>query len=260
MTEEKAGRSSQAEENLALLHRYHETEDEGERERVLALLAEQNVGLVRSVACRYKDRAAVTAAGLELEDLVQIGCIGMLKAIRSFDFTYATAFSTYAVPLIIGEIRRALRDDGMVKVSRDVKTRGYKVMEAKERFLREEGREPTVAELARISGEAVESLVFLLDAATPVHSLSEPVGGDGELTLEQVLTEGESDIDRLTDRLSLIEAISTLGEPERQILRLRYEKQLSQQQTAQLLGITQVKVSRTEKKIFAHLRARLEEK
>ena len=251
--------------NLALLRRYHETPetDTETRQALLTALTERNMGLVRTVALRYRDRLS-SSPGTELEDLVEIGVIGMLKAIRSFDFSYETTFSTYAVPLIIGEIRRHLRDDGTVKVSRDIKRRSYLVLKQKEEFLRREGREPTVRELSRAAGVGEAELVFLLDAASPVHSLSEPIpgGGDGEegFTLENVLCEEENEIDRLTDRLSLTEAVARLPEFEQRMLDLRYRRRLSQQQTAAILGITQVKVSRTEKKIFEFLRTELEQK
>lgn len=259
MTGSTAPEAVTREDNLVLLRQYHETDDEGERAAVLERIVASNSGLVRAVAQRYRDRIR-NHSGMELEDLYQIGTIGMLKAVRSFDFSYETTFSTYAVPLIIGEIRRCLRDDGMVKVSRDIKRRGYLVLQAKEAFLQREGREPTVGELAAASGEPEELLVFLLDAAGPVASLSEPIGGDGDdetFTLENVLADEEDAIERLTDRLTLHAAVEKLSERDRMILRLRYEKELSQQQTAAILGLSQVKVSRTEKKIFAFLREQM---
>lgn len=250
-------------ENLDLLHRCRDAEDERERAAALTELTERNTGLVHAVAARYRDRLA-SHAGIEYEDLVQIGIIGMIRAARSFDFSYETTFSTYAVPLIVGEIRRFLRDDGMVKVSRDVKSRGWRVLRAKEEFIRKNKREPTVTELAQAAGETPEMLVFLLDAAAPVSSLSEPMaGGDGDeegFTLEHVLCEEEDEIDRLTERLTLRAAVDKLSPRDRSILHLRYEKQLSQQQTAEILGLSQVKISRSEKKIFAFLRKEMDGK
>ncbi|MBQ8578931.1 MAG: sigma-70 family RNA polymerase sigma factor [Clostridia bacterium] len=245
-------------ENLALLHRYHDTDDERIRADALSELIERNMGLVHAAAGRYRERLS-SHAGMDYEDLVQIGTIGMIRAVQSFDFSYETTFSTYAVPLIIGEIRRCLRDDGTVKVSRDLRRRGYHVIGVREEFLRRHGREPTVNELSAASGEPAELLGFLLDAASPVSSLSEPVSGgdageDGALTLEHLLCEEENDIDRLTERMSLRDAISGLCERDRAILNLRYGRGLSQQQTADILGLSQVKISRTEKKIFAYLR------
>ncbi len=244
------------EDNLSLLRRYHAAEDTAERASMMERLVEANAGLVRAVAQRYRDRIR-HHSGIEMEDLYQIGTIGMIKAIRSFDFSYETTFSTYAVPLIIGEIRRCLRDDGTVKVSRDIRRRGYLVLQAKETFVQREGRDPTVGELAAASGESEDMLVFLLDAAGPVMSLSDPLGGESEeesFTLETVLADDSDEIGHLTDRLTLLQAVKKLSPRDRTILRLRYEKQLSQQQTAAILGLSQVKISRTEKKIFAFLR------
>ncbi len=244
-------------DNLQLLRRYHATEDEKERADLLTALTERNTGLVHSIAARYKERL-LSHPGVEYEDLVQIGTLGMLRAVRSFDFSFGTAFSTYAVPLIIGEIRRCLRDDGSVRVSRDVKQRGYRVLKAREDFCRCHGREPSTGELAAASGEPPELLVFLLDATAPVSSLSAPLaGGDGDgdvLTQEDVLCDDDDAVASLTEHLTLQNAIAKLCERDRMIIRLRYEKELSQQQTADILGLSQVKVSRTEKKIFAFLR------
>ncbi len=256
MTGSTAAGQGVKEDNLTLLRQYHDSDDAGEREQIMARLIDANFGLVRAVAKRYTDRIR-HHSGIEMEDLYQIGTIGMIKAVRSFDFSYETTFSTYAVPLIVGEIRRCLRDDGMVKVSRDIKRRGYLVWQAKEAFYQREGREPTVGELAADTGEDETVLVFLMDAAGPVASLSEPMGGDGDdegFTLENVLADNEDAIERLTDRLTLHTAVGKLSERDRTILRLRYERGLSQQQTAAILGLSQVKISRTEKKIFAFLR------
>lgn len=254
-----AAESTIKDDNLTLLRQYHGTDDARVREEILARIVDGNFGLVRAVAKRYTDRIR-HHSGIEMEDLYQIGTIGMIKAVRSFDFSYETTFSTYAVPLIVGEIRRCLRDDGMVKVSRDVKRRGYLVWQAKEAFYQREGREPTVSELAAASGEDEGMLVYLMDAAGPVASLSEPLGGEGDeegFALETVLADEDDAIERLTDRMTLSAAVEKLCERDRMILRLRYEKSLSQQQTAAILGLSQVKISRTEKKIFAFLREQM---
>lgn len=247
-------------ENLLLLRKLSELPEDDEKNRtaLLSVLTERNMGLVRAVAGRYRERLS-SCPGTEMEDLIEIGVIGMLKAIRSFDLSYETTFSTYAVPLIVGEIRRHLRDDGPVKVSRDLRRRAYKVLYEKEEFIKKHGRDPTVSELSALAGTTETELVFLLDAASPVRSLSEPIGGDGEetFTLESVLGEEENAIDRLTDSLSLSEAVARLPEFERKIVALRYRKGLSQQQTAKILSVTQVKISRTEKKIFAFLKKEL---
>ncbi len=247
-------------ENLRLLHLYLESPDAAVRAEALSALTERNMGLVHAVAGRYRDRLNAHT-GIEYEDLVQIGIIGMLRAAQSFDFSFATTFSTYAVPLIVGEIRRCLRDDGTVHVSRDLRQRGYRLFRLREAFRQEHGRDPTADELANLSGEPCEMLVFLLDATTPVASLSEPMAGGGnhgedgeDFTLAHVLCDEEDAFARLTEHMTLHAAIGKLCARDRAILRLRYGKALSQQQTAAVLGLSQVKISRTEKKIFAFLR------
>ena len=234
------------EENPALLRLAKEGD-----ERAFEELVNRNMGLVKRIALRFRDR------GTEYEDLVQIGVIGMIKAIRSFDPDYGTAFSTYAVPLIIGEIRRHLRDDGMIKVGRGIKKAGSEVMRERERFMAEMGREPRTLELAERCGMTAEELVYALEAVTPVRSLSEPQGEEDSATLEQTLAQKEDDIERITDRIALNQAITQLPPTQRQLVILRYFKGLSQQQTGNILGMTQVKVSREEKKIMEKLRGRL---
>ncbi len=215
-------------------------------------LVNQNMGLVKTVARRFIGR------GVEFEDLTQIGTIGMLKAAKSFDLGFGTAFSTYAVPLIIGEIRRFLRDDGIIKVSRDIRKKGMLIMKAKEEYIRENQREPKLSELAALCDMSAEELVYALDAVCPIYSLQDPIGNDGDsATLEQLTPSDENEIEKMTDKLALSQAIAKLDEQSQRIVRLRFYRELSQQQTAELLGITQVKVSREEKKIFAFLRKEL---
>ncbi len=220
-------------------------------EAALEELVNENMGLIKSVALRFLGR------GAETEDLLQIGAIGMIKAARSFDFSYNTEFSTYAVPLIIGEIRRFLRDDGQIKVSRSIKRQGVAVMRKSEELTRSLGREPTVGELAKECKMSPEEVTYVLEAVSPVHSLHEAVGGDSTLTLESIISDKENAIERLTDRIALGEAIATLDEMSRKILHLRYIKELSQQQTGNILGLSQVKVSREEKKIMQKLKQAL---
>ncbi len=220
-------------------------------ESALEELITENMGLIKSVALRF------TGRGAEGEDLLQIGAIGMIKAARSFDFSYNTEFSTYAVPLIIGEIRRFLRDDGQIKVSRNIKRQGVTVMRKSEELTRKLGREPTVSELAGACEMSPEEVTYVLEAVSPIHSLHEAVGGDSTLTLESVISDKENAIERLTDRIALSEAISTLDDTSKKILHLRYIKELSQQQTGDMLGLSQVKISREEKKIMQRLKAAL---
>lgn len=210
-------------------------------------LMRENMGLVKSVAARFLGR------GTEFEDLCQLGSIGMLKAIRNFDTSYGTAFSTYAVPLIIGEIKRFLRDDGMIKVSRELRQKGAFLLRRKEEFTSEHGREPTVTELAEFCGCSVEEAVEGLDAGNAVLSFSEPVG---ERALEDLI--GTDNIDELCERESLRQAVLDLPAEEKQLVLLRFYRGYSQQKAGEVLGMTQVKVSRTEKKILEKLRRMLE--
>ena len=218
-----------------------------------AILVEENLGLVRTVARRFLER------GTEYEDLVQIGTIGMIKAIRSFSLERGTAFSTYAVPLIVGEIRRHLRDDGLVKVSRIYKRQGVSLMHEKNRILSEEGREAGIAELAAACGISVEEAAISLDAISPVTSLSEFVYGEDSVTYEGVIADEESlfESERICDRIALAQCIDKLPPLWRKIVLMRYYRDMTQQQTATALGLTQVKVSREEKKILAELRRAL---
>lgn len=236
------------ERNNHLLERVREGDREAE-----AMLVEENAGLVRSVARRFLDR------GTEYEDLLQIGTIGMIKAIRSFSPERGTAFSTYAVPLIVGEIRRHLRDDGPIKVSRIYKRQGISLMHEKNRIQTEEGREPTLSELALSCGISVEEAAISLDAISPITSLSDYVFGEDSVTYEGVLADDESTLEseRICDRVALAQSISKLPTLWQRIVLMRYYRNMTQQQTADALGLTQVKISREEKKILAELRREL---
>ncbi|MBR6681644.1 MAG: SigB/SigF/SigG family RNA polymerase sigma factor [Clostridia bacterium] len=222
----------------------------GERD-ALDDIIQQNMGLVKKIVTRFKDR------GCEYDDLVQIGTIGMIKAVKSFDFSFNTVFSTYAVPLIIGEIRRYLRDDGLIKVSRSIKKNGIDIMRKKEEFEKSYSREPSVSELAALCELSVDDVICALEAISPVRSLQEPLNDDESSTLGSVLSDNENEIDKLTERLALKEALKSLPEQQRQIIVLRYFKDMSQQQTGDILGLTQVKVSREEKRIINYLRQAL---
>lgn len=230
-------------ENAVLLRRIGEG-DESAVDELISL----NMGLVKNIAARFRDR------GVEYEDLVQIGVIGMIKAMRSYNFSYNTAFSTYAVPLIIGEIRRFLRDDGPIKIGRGIKKQGINVMKQREIFMREHGREPKVSELAELCNATTEEIVVAIEAQSPIHSLSEPAGDDDGMTLGSIIAADENEVETITDKIALAEAIRSMSPLHRKIIALRYFRELSQQQTGELLGITQVKVSREEKKIMQYLR------
>ena len=236
------------ERNLLLLERVQAGDASAEED-----LIRENLGLVRKIAMRFLDR------GTEYEDLVQIGTIGMLKAIRSFSLERGTAFSTYAVPLIIGEIRRHLRDSGPIKVSRIYKRQGLALMHEKNRIQASEGREAGIVELAERCGVSVEEAVISLDALSPIVSLSDHVYGEEGVTLEGVIPDEESEreSERICDRISLSQSIHRMPPLWRQIVMLRYYQNKTQQQVADLLSLTQVKVSREEKKILAFLREEL---
>lgn len=235
-----------AAETRELLERYAK---EG-GEALEARLVELNLGLAASVAMRFRGR------GADQEDLVQIGSIGLLKAVRSFDPTRGFAFSTYAVPLIIGEIRRFLRDDGALKVGRGMKRTGALLMKEREAYMAEHGEEPRMDELARRLGISPQEAAAALEAASPVRSLTEAIGED-DFSLEDVIPDREDGIGRMLEKLALSETIGRLPPLWRQIISLRYFREWSQQQTADALGLTQVKISREEKKIFAELRKML---
>ena len=220
-------------------------------EAAAARLIEYNGGLVRSIAMRFRDR------GTEIEDLIQIGMMGMVKAIHSFDASRGTAFSTYAVPLIIGEIRRHLRDDGMIKVSRGYKKLGIQLMRERTLIITEEGREPKISELAERCGISQEEAAVAFDAMSPVSSLSDTVYGDEGVTLEGVIADDNNEIERLSDSIALSQSIAKMPESWQKIVLLRYYCNMTQQQTADSMGLSQVKVSREEKKILEFLREQM---
>ncbi len=236
------------ERNQELLRRASEGDSEAE-----AALVEENLGLVRKVARRFLDR------GTEYEDLVQIGTIGMIKAIRSFSPERGTVFSTYAVPLIIGEIRRHLRDEGPVKVSRIYKRQGMMLMCEKNRIAAEEGRDAGIAELAARCGVSVEEAAVSLDAMSPVTSLSDFVYGEDTVTYENVIPDEESEreSERICDHVALSQCIQRLPQLWQKIVLMRYFRNMTQQETGAALGLTQVKISREEKKLLATLREEL---
>ena len=233
-------------QNLTLLR-----EAQSGNEGALEEFASENMGLVRSIAARFAGR------GIEYEDLVQIGCIGMIKAVKSFDFSYRTAFSTYAVPLIAGEIKRFLRDEGPLKVPRSLRRLGAEAMRKREEFLRVMGREPRMSELSKITGTSEEELVRAYEAVCPVRSIYDAGKREDEGALIDVLPDEDGELEKLTDRLALRQAIGNLPELQRKIVVLRYYKELSQEMTGRALGISQVKVSREEKKILSELRKAL---
>ena len=221
--------------------------DEAAVERVLA----ENSGLIWAVVRRYYGR------GAEPEDLYQLGCLGFLKAVRGFDADYGTQFSTYAVPKIAGEIRRFLRDDGAVKVSRGTKERAMALRQRRQELSQRLGREPTVGELAAATGLEPEDIAAADTAVLTVASLQEETGEDG-FSLEAVL--GDDGIeDELVEKLALRHAIDALPERERMVILLRFYRNFTQDRVSKVLGVSQVQVSRIERRAAAHLREALTE-
>jgi RNA polymerase sporulation-specific sigma factor len=216
--------------------------DNGACEQVL----EENNGLIWSIVRRYYGR------GVEAEDLYQLGCLGFLKAVRGYDPEFGTQFSTYAVPKIAGEIRRFLRDDGSVKVSRSLKERGISIRAIRTRLALELGREPTLSELSAESGLEPEEIAAAETATEAVVSLQAETGENG-LTLEGMLGTGRME-ESVVERLALRSAINQLPDKERKILWLRYYKGLTQTRTAKVLGVSQVQVSRLERRAVDRLR------
>ena len=217
----------------------------GDKEAAGRLL-EENSGLIWSVARRYFGR------GVDPEDLYQLGCLGFLKALEGFDPDFGTQFSTYAVPKIAGEIRRFLRDDGAVKVSRSLKERAALIRAAREKLTRELDREPTVSELCERTGLAPEELAAAETATGSAQSLQRQSGEEG-FSLEQVLTAGNPEEDMI-ERIALRQAIAGLGERDRLVIELRYFHGLTQERISRIIGVSQVQVSRIEKKALGQLR------
>ena len=210
-----------------------------------AQLVEENTGLIWSVAKRFFGR------GVDPDDLYQLGCLGFLKAVRGFDLEYGTRFSTYAVPKISGEIRRFLRDDGAVKVSRGIKERALQIYHAKNTLGQRLGREPTLRELSEETGLTPEDIAAAEMATEPAESLQRESGED-KFTLELVLGDYGQE-ERMVERFALDEAISELPEREQMVIALRFFHGLTQDKTSRVLGISQVQVSRLERKAIERL-------
>jgi len=226
---------------------------EGDK-KALDALVENNVGLVWSIVRRFQNR------GHETDDLFQIGCIGLIKAAYKFDTSYNVMFSTYAVPMIIGEIKRFIRDDGIIKVSRSLKEISNRARVIKEVMSKELGREPTISEMAQRLGISTEELVMAVEAGYSPESLFNPVGeGDStSLMLIDKLNDNGSDSEAdIIDKIALKQILETLKPREKQIIILRYFKEKTQVQIAKMLGISQVQVSRIEKKILEEIRNKI---
>ncbi len=233
---------------IALIRQSHDGD-----ERARAQLVEENTGLIWCVVKRFYGR------GVDPEDLFQIGSIGLLKAIDKFDVSYEVKFSTYAVPMISGEIKRFLRDDGMIKVSRSLKEIAYKAYLAKEKLQETLGREPLLEEIADKIDVGQEELVMAMEACGEVESLHKPVSlKDGkEIALEERLTEPCRQEEQILDKMLIQQLLEELNKEERQLIYLRYFANRTQGEVGQTMGISQVQVSRLEKRILNRLREKI---
>ena len=218
-------------------------------------LIEANLPLVTSISKKFMNR------GYEYEDIYQIGCMGLVKAIKNFDDKYNVKFSTYAVPMIIGEIKRFIRDDGIIKVSRNVKSLAKKLHFDKEALTKKLNRDPTIEELAEFSKMNKEEILFALESSASMQYLYEVIHQDdgAPVLLIDKLSENAAEDKNLTEKIALKEALNSLDMKSRQIIVLRYFKDKTQIQVAKMLGISQVQVSRIEKKVLQEMRKQLDE-
>ncbi len=214
-------------------------------------LVEENSGLIWAVARRY------TGRGTELDDLYQLGCLGFLKAVEGFDLSFGTQFSTYAVPKISGEIRRFLRDDGAIKVSRGIKEQAAAIKSVRNALTNALGREPTVTEISRQTGFSPEEIALAETATAATESIQRECGEEG-FSLEDVLTDTESE-ERMVEKIALRQALAKLPERERTVIQMRYFHGLTQDRVAKVLDVSQVQVSRIEKKAIGLLREVLQD-
>lgn len=214
--------------------------------RSTEILIEENSGLIWAIVRRFLGR------GADADDLYQLGCVGFLKAVEGFDLQFGTQFSTYAVPKISGEIRRFLRDDGAVKVSRTLKEQAAVIKTTRSRLTTALGREPTIGEISRQTGFTSEEIALAETATAATESIQRETGTEG-FSLEDILTDTESE-ERMLEKIALRQAVSALPEREKSVIHLRYFHALTQQRVAKLMNISQVQVSRIEKKAIAMLK------
>lgn len=233
------------EELLSLIRRMQEGDEAAHEE-----LVERNTGLVKSIVKRFLGR------GVDYEDLYQIGCIGLVKALHNYDPSYNVRFSTYAVPMIAGEIKRYLRDDGMIKVSRTMKELAQRAMAASETLCRQSSAEPTIEEIAEAVGASSGDVLLALEAARMHLSLFEPShderGDEGPLRIERI-EQGEENV-ALVDKILLAQMLAKLDPNERRLIVMRYFRETTQSEIAREMGVSQVQVSRMESRIMRKLR------
>lgn len=226
----------------------------GEKE-AREVLIEQNLGLVHHIVKRFSGR------GYEMEDLFQIGVIGLMKAVDKFNVAFEVKFSTYAVPLITGEIKRFIRDDGMIKVSRTLKENGIRAKYAREKLSKEYGREPLLKEVAAEAALTEEEVILSMEANVQVESIYRSVyqnDGSEICMVDQLADEGKNEQERLLNQLVIHQLLTGLSEKEKQLIVLRYYQEKTQTEVAKLLGISQVQVSRLEKRILLSMREKIE--
>ena len=239
-------------DNAVLIERAQSGEKEARE-----ILIERNLGLVHHIVKRVAGR------GIEMEDLFQIGTIGLMKSIDKFDFQYNVKFSTYAVPLIAGEIKRFLRDDGMIKVSRTVKENGMKMNRIREKIQREQNREPTIKEIAKEAELSMDEVLLAMEANAQIESIYRSVyqqDGKEVLLVDQLVSSNNREEETAMNRVIISQLMETLTEMEKKLIQLRYFDNKTQTEVAGKLGISQVQVSRMEKKILIHFRKYLGEK
>lgn len=235
------------EEMSVLIERSHAGDKEARE-----VLIEKNLGLVHHIVKRFLNR------GVDAEDLFQIGCIGLMKAIDKFNLAFDVKFSTYAVPMISGEIKRFLWDDGMMKVSRGLKENGWKIKKAREQYQHEKGKEPALREVAEMTGLTVEEVVMAMDAGAEVESIYRSVyQSDGnEIYLADQIASGSNEKEKLLNHMLLSQLLSELEGEDKELILLRYFQGKTQVDVAERLGISQVQVSRLEKRILRRMRER----
>ena len=222
-------------------------------QEIMTRLIEQNNGLIWSIVKRFKDR------GYELEDLYQIATIGFIKSIKRFDTSFEVKLSTYAVPYILGEIKRFMRDDGSIKVSRSIKELAVKIKELQSNYIKEKGIEISIGEIARKLDISKEEVAFALDSQNPVISIYDQSNSNDEkgLSIIEKITDKKDEEELIVNKITVNNLINSLNDREKQIILLRYYKNNTQSQVAKILGISQVQVSRIEKKILESMREKI---
>lgn len=222
-------------------------------QEAMTKIVEENKGLVWSIVKRFSQR------GYELEDLYQIGSLGFIKAVKKFDTSFEVRLSTYAVPYILGEIKRFIRDDGPVKVSRSIKELGIKIREVQREYMRKNGKDIKVEEIAKILKVTKEDVAIALDSFKPVDSIYDATyqGDEEGLSLIDKISSDVNEVNKVVDRICVKQLIENLEEREKQLILLRYYKGKTQSEVAKILGVTQVQVSRIEKKVLNSMKLKL---